>query len=54
LRAVRHEYAPCGLSVEEFLPEEHLSRLVVEIVDQLGLGILVREYAGSGSRPYHR
>jgi transposase len=40
-------------SVQEYLPQEHLARFVVEIVDQLDLSHLVRAYAGSGSRPYH-
>lgn len=40
-------------TVQEYLPENHLARFVVEIVDQLDLGHLVRAYAGTGSRPYH-
>ena len=40
-------------TVQEYLPEEHLARFVVEIVDQLDLSHLVRAYAGTGSRPYH-
>ena len=40
-------------SVQEYLPQDHLARFVVEIVDQLDLSHLVRAYAGSGSRPYH-
>jgi transposase len=39
-------------SVQEYLPQDHLARFVVEIVDQLDLSHLVRAYAGSGSRPY--
>lgn len=40
-------------SVQEYLPQDHLARFVVEIVDQLDLSHLVRAYAGTGSRPYH-
>ncbi|RKT37861.1 transposase-like protein DUF772 [Thiocapsa rosea] len=40
-------------SVHEYLPEDHLARFVVEIVDQLDLSQLVAAYAGTGSRPYH-
>lgn len=40
-------------TVQEYLPEDHLARFVVEIVDQLDLGHLVAAYAGTGSRPYH-
>jgi transposase len=40
-------------SVQEYLPEDHLARFVVEIVDQLDLSPLVSAYAGSGSRLYH-
>ncbi|MBK1705995.1 hypothetical protein CKO40_15870 [Halochromatium glycolicum] len=40
-------------SVQEYLPEDHLARFVVEIVDQLDLSALVSAYAGPGSRPYH-
>jgi len=40
-------------SVQEYLPEEHLARFVVEIVEQLDLRHLVGAYAGTGSKPYH-
>lgn len=41
---------PC---VQDYLPEEHMARFVVEIVDQLDLGTLSAVYAGKGKRPYH-
>jgi len=41
---------PC---VQDYLPEEHMARFVVEIVDQLDLGALSAVYAGKGKRPYH-
>lgn len=40
-------------SVEEWLPEDHLARFVVEIVDQLDLSVLERAYRGSGKAAYH-
>ena len=40
-------------SVEDWLPKEHLARFVVDIVDQLDLSALTRQYRGTGSDPYH-
>jgi len=40
-------------SVEDWLPEEHLARFVVEIVDQLDVSAMSRAYRGSGSAGYH-
>ena len=40
-------------SVEDWLPEDHLARFVVDIVDQLDLSALTRQYRGSGSAAYH-
>lgn len=39
-------------SVQEWLPEGHLARFVVEIVDQLNLDRLKNDYAGRGSEAY--
>ena len=36
-------------SVEDWLPKDHLARFVVDIVDQLDLSALTRQYRGSGS-----
>ena len=36
-------------SVQEWLPENHLARCVVEIVEQLDLSELTRGYSGRGS-----
>jgi transposase len=36
-------------SVQEWLPEGHLARFVVEVVEQLDLGKFTRAYAGRGS-----
>ena len=40
-------------SVDEWLPQNHLARFVVEIIDQLDLSELTRQYAGRGSDAYH-
>jgi transposase len=40
-------------SVQDYLPEQHLARFVVEIVDQLDLSDLSAAYRGTGSAPYH-
>jgi len=40
-------------SLQDWLPEGHLARFVVEIVEQLDLGSLKRSYAGRGSQPYN-
>ena len=40
-------------SVNEWLPEQHLARFVVEVVDRLDLSAMSRSYRGSGSAPYH-
>jgi len=41
------------LSVQDWLPEGHLARFVVEIVEQLDLRSLKASYAGRGSQPYN-
>lgn len=40
-------------SVDEWLPEDHLARFVVEVIDKLDLSDLVRQYAGRGSDAHH-
>jgi transposase len=40
-------------SVDEWLPADHLARFVVQIVEQLDLSGLTKEYRGSGSQAYH-
>ena len=40
-------------SVDDWLPEQHLARFVVEIVDALDLRALSGDYRGSGSKSYH-
>ena len=40
-------------SVQEWLPDGHLARFVVDVVNQLDLSRLESAYAGRGSMPYH-
>src|SRR5450631_1496387 len=40
-------------SIDEWLPEKHLARFVVEVIDGLDLSTMVRSYRGSGSASYH-
>lgn len=40
-------------SVDEWLPERHLARFVVEVIDRLDLSSMTRAYRGSGSASYH-
>lgn len=40
-------------SVQEWLPEGHLARYVVEVVEGLDLSELARAYTGKGSTAYH-
>ena len=49
-RATPYLLAP---SVEDWLPKDHLARFVVDIVDQLDMSALTRQYRGTGSARYH-
>ena len=40
-------------SVDEWLPQKHLARFVVEVVDGLDLSAMSNRYRGSGSASYH-
>jgi transposase len=40
-------------SVDEWLPETHLARFVVEVIDGLDLSTMTKSYRGSGSASYH-
>jgi len=40
-------------SVDDWLPERHLARFVVEVVDRLDLSAMSRSYRGTGSASYH-
>jgi len=43
-------FPPC---VQDYLPDDHLARFVVDIVEQLDLSHLSAVYAGRGSKPFH-
>ena len=40
-------------SVEDWLPEDHLARFIVEAMERTDLSPLTRAYAGRGSAAYH-
>jgi transposase len=40
-------------SVDEWLPEKHLARFVVEIIEKLDLRGMLGSYRGSGEKSYH-
>jgi transposase len=40
-------------SLDEWLPERHLARLIVEVIDSLDLSAMERSYRGTGSAGYH-
>jgi transposase/IS5 family transposase len=40
-------------SVDDWLPEGHLARFIVEVIDGLNLSALEKAYAGRGSAAYH-
>ena len=40
-------------SVSDWLNEDHLARFVVEVIDQLDLSNLTRQYVGCGSKAHH-
>ena len=39
--------------IDDYLPEDHLARFVVDIVEQLDFRHLVDAYSGRGSSAYH-
>ena len=40
-------------SLDDWLPERHLARFVVEVIDGLDLSAMVKSYRGTGSAGYH-
>jgi len=40
-------------SLEDWLPEDHLARFIVEMVNQLDLGSITNQYRSGGSLAYH-
>ena len=49
----RHQQYLLPPSVDEWLPEDHLARYIVEVIDQLDLSKLTSRYSHSGSAAYH-
>ena len=49
-RAMNYLFPP---SMNDWLPEHHLARFIVEIVEQLDLKPMERAYSTSGSAPFH-
>ena len=45
---------PDAPSVEEWLPQRHLARFIVEVVDGLDLSAMSKSYRGTGSASYLR
>ena len=40
-------------SLDEWLPERHLARFIVEVIEGLDLSAMNRSYRGAGSASYH-
>lgn len=40
-------------SVDDWLPNDHLARFVIEVIERLDLDALVKQYAGRGSAAHH-
>jgi len=40
-------------SVDDWLPQKHMARFVVEVIDGLDLSAFTKRYRGTGSEPYH-
>ena len=40
-------------SIDEWLPEKHLARFIVEVINGLDLSAMSKSYRGSGSASYH-
>ncbi|MCA3218736.1 MAG: IS5/IS1182 family transposase, partial [Burkholderiales bacterium] len=53
VQADRHTAYLLPPSVDEWLPQTHLARLVVEVIEQLDLSELIGQYAGRGSAAHH-
>ncbi|WP_427501198.1 IS1182 family transposase [Methylomonas sp. MED-D] len=49
----RHQVYLLPPSVDEWLPEDHLARFVVEVIEQLDLSRLTSRYQGRGSAAHH-
>jgi transposase len=52
IQVSRHQHYLLPPSVDEWLPDNHLARFIVEVIDQLDLSRLVGRYRGCGSAAY--
>jgi transposase len=55
VRADREQLLMLPPSIDELVPQDHLARFVVEVVERLDLSPIMQKYEkrGRGSRPYH-
>ena len=49
----RHQMYLLPASIDEWLPENYLSRFIIEVIEQLDLTRLTSHYSGKGSEAYH-
>lgn len=49
----RHQLYLLPPSIDEWLPENHLARFIIEVIEQLDLTRLTSHYSGKGSEAYH-
>jgi hypothetical protein len=49
IQVIRQQHYLLPPSIDEWLPENHLARFIVEVIDQLDLSQLTRRYTGRGS-----
>jgi transposase len=49
----RHDVYLLPPSIQDWLPEQHLARFIVDIVDQLDLADIERAYGNKGTEAYH-
>jgi len=49
----RHQLYLLPPSIDEWLPENHMTRFIIEVIDQLNLTRLTSRYSGKGSQAYH-
>ena len=52
IEANRKQYSLLPPSIEEWLPEDHLARFVVEVVDTLDLSSIYSQYGKKGAPGY--
>ena len=53
IQVSRHQQYLLPPSVDEWLPDNHLARFIVEVIEQLDLSRLVGRYRGRGSAAHH-